>query len=408
LTDVNERSGPQGQLARAGVIHGPGDLRMEVRVVPTPGRGEAVVAIGAVGICGSDLGYFTGRSKYTVKHPFVLGHEAAGTIVALGTAGPSTGAHQLAVGSRVAIVPGVSCAQCVRCGEGLDNLCERVRYLGSAATDPPVDGAMQERICIPLKQLIGLPPKVSIAVGALLEPLAVAEHAVRRAEVGGSAVLIMGGGAIGQLVAQVARAAGAKQIALCEVRPRRRALAAEHGVDVVATPAELEQLIARGQTYDVVLDATGNPAAIDLCLRAAAPGRGRVVLIGNLPAGEGLPAESLARAEAWATATFRFPGGLRRALSLINGGLDIEWLVEEVVAMSDLHAAMEIALGDDPPIKIQVRPGDLDGNRTQLRGRFSLSAAAQPVADGKVVSGNDVQPNRPADLSDNPQKEART
>lgn len=343
---------------RAAVIHGTRDLRVDALAVPTPQAGEALVQVRAVGICGSDFGYLSGAAKYPVKAPFVLGHEASGVIAGLGeqTTDAAGSATPLAVGTRVALVPGSSCGECDSCLAGWDNLCPNVTYLGSAATDPHVDGALQEYLVVPVGRLIAIPDSVSDAAAALLEPLAVAEHAVRRGQVSAENVLVVGGGAIGQLLALCARAAGAAEVTICETQERRRQLALDHGTDHAVDPAGLEALMNDGAHYDVVLDATGNPAVLDLGIRATTPGDGRLIIVGNLPADTGLPAETVRRAEIWVTATFRFPAGLDRALELVTSGLDIDWLVERSADLDGLDEALAAAASADPPLKIQVSP----------------------------------------------------
>ena len=336
-------------------MRGPHNLHVESRGMPSPADGEALVQVQAVGICGSDFAYLAGTSKYPVKMPFVLGHEACGVVVAIYPSVDNV-STDLSNGSRVALVPSSSCGHCEVCRSGLAHLCKSVRYLGSAATHPHVDGALQQYICLPLDRLTQVPDEVSDAAAALLEPLAVAEHAVRRGDVGGHTVLIAGGGAIGQLLALCAKAAGATNVTICETQQRRRNLALAHGADDVADPAEIERQIDAEIGYDVVLDATGNPVALDLCVRACKRGRGKLVVVGNLPTGSDFPAEAIRRAEIWVTATYRFPGGLDRALALVTGGLDIDWLVEMKADLDHLDDAISAAAGIDPPLKIQIVP----------------------------------------------------
>jgi 2-desacetyl-2-hydroxyethyl bacteriochlorophyllide A dehydrogenase len=345
------RSALQRQCAV--VIHDTGDLRIESRPVPAPARGEALVAIGAVGICGSDLSYFTGSTKYPIKGPFVLGHEAAGVVVDVG---PATAPPDLRVGDTVALVPSASCGHCERCHAGYDNLCPEVRYLGSAAVVPHVDGALQTYLTLPVGRLVAVPDTVTVTAAALLEPLGVAEHAVRRAQVADQKVLVVGGGAIGQLVALVARCYGAESVAVSDIRPRRRRLAVAHGADRAIPPEEVLEQAAAGEDYTVVVEATGNPLAVDLALRALRPGRGRLVIVGNLPTDSGISAESVTRAETWVSGVFRFPGGLTRALALVTSGLSVEWLVEHTAGIDHATDAFSRAVADDPPLKTHIRP----------------------------------------------------
>lgn len=312
----------------AAVLHPGGELRLEERPVPAPGPGEVLVRIAAVGICGSDVAYVNGTSKFPLRAPLVMGHEAAGV---------------LEDGTRVALSPGFSCGTCTLCLSGRDNLCADVRYLGSAATMPHVDGALQEFLVMPASHLVELPDSVSLTTGALLEPLAVTLHAVRRVAVSGCSVLVMGGGAIGQLVALVSRTLGAAQVTLSDPLPGRREMAI--GAHRVLDPAELPA----AERFDVVFDATGHPDAVDLGLRAA---DGHMVVVGNLPADYGIPSAVLSRTEPWVTGTFRFPGGLAPALDfLMTSGLAIDWLVQHTVTLDDIHGAFD---RPDAPLKIHV------------------------------------------------------
>ena len=125
------------------VCHGAHDLRTERRALWPPSAGEAQVAIRATGLCGSDLHYFAhGRNgSFALRAPLVLGHEAAGVVVALGP-----GVTHLRVGQRVAIECGLMCNQCEYCNKGRYNLCKNMRFASSAKTFPHLDGTLQDRM----------------------------------------------------------------------------------------------------------------------------------------------------------------------------------------------------------------------------------------------------------------------
>ena len=341
------------QRQHAAVLYGVGDLRVELRAVRPPAADEALVAVSAVGICGSDLSYFKGSAKYEVREPFILGHEAAGTVVGLG---PDAGRSAVSIGDRVALVPGTSCGHCDLCQIGLDNLCPDVRYLGSAAANPHVDGALQQFILMSPDKLLPVPDSVTDASAALLEPLAVADHAVQRAQVDGQRVLVIGGGAIGQLVALLAARVGADSVTVSDLNPRRTARAVEHGADRGLSPEGVAAISDRGRGYDVVIEATGSPSALSLALSVLRPGTGRLVVVGNLPAGTTMHVDMLSRTEVSVTAILRFPGGLRRALDHLRSGLDVDWLVERTYPLSDTPAALAAGTKDDPPLKIHILP----------------------------------------------------
>ncbi|MCY7419283.1 MAG: alcohol dehydrogenase catalytic domain-containing protein, partial [Chloroflexi bacterium] len=181
------------------------DLRtvvLEDRPEPEMGPRDVVVAVRSVGVCGSDVHYYReGRiGDFVVEAPLILGHEAAGVVVAAGEL-----VTRLNVGQRVTIEPGVPDGTCVQCQAGRYNLCPEVRFLAT----PPVDGAFIERISVPEAFAHPVPDLLSDDAAALIEPLSVAVAACRVAAVGlGSSVLVTGACPIGVLVAQLASCAG--------------------------------------------------------------------------------------------------------------------------------------------------------------------------------------------------------
>lgn len=335
----------------AAVLAGAGDLQLQSRPRPIPAMGEVLVKIHSVGICGSDIAYYRGTAAYAINKPFVMGHEASGTIAGVGGA-----VSGLDIGTAVALLPSLSCGTCEQCRGGFDNLCPDTRYLGSAAVNPHRDGALQEYLVLPATHVLPLPAGFSLAAGALLEPMAVALHAVQKTSVAERSVLVVGGGAIGQLTALAARFLGAASLTVTDVSGRRAAAAVEHGADHALTGDELMSGIAQGHYFDVVFDASGHPAGVELALRAARPGTGRVVLVGNLPAGSGLPVKYISHAESWVTSTLRFAGGLEPALDfLTHNKLDITWLVEQTVPFSRILEAFNPPSPGEPPLKAHIQ-----------------------------------------------------
>lgn len=350
LATMSKSSEPQ-RWQHAAVLHAAGDLRLESRTVRSPGSQEALIRVAAVGICGSDVAYLNGTAKYDVNGPLIMGHEAAGVIDAVG---PGSG-PEARLGDRVAISPSFSCGKCSLCVSGRENLCPEVRYLGSAATSPHIDGALQQFLVVPVANLLPLPASVSWKAAALLEPLAVAYHAVQRADVADRSVLITGGGAIGQLLSLAARALGAGSITMSECVSERRDAAVAHGADRALDSGDARRAVELGERFDVIFDASGHPAAVDLALCAVEPAVGRVVLVGNLPPSHKLPVHEITRVESWVTATFRFPGGLGPALGLlVDNNLDVEWLVEHSTDLYHVRDAFAAAQRSQAPLKVQV------------------------------------------------------
>lgn len=347
------------------MLSGPGLLQIQRRGRPTPRAGEVLVKIHTVGICGSDTAYYNGTAAYTVNEPFVMGHEASGTVAGLGP-----GVSGPAEGSAVALVPSLSCGRCEQCASGFDNLCRETRYLGSAAVNPHRDGALQEYVVLPASHVLPLPEGFTLAEGALLEPMAVALHAAKKAPVAGATVLVVGGGAIGQLTALAARALGAANVTVADVSSRRARTAVDHGADTALTTAELAGRIAGGGHFDVVFDASGHPAGVEAALKAARPGTGMVVLVGNLPAGAGIPFKHLSQSESWVTSTLRFAGGLAPALDfLLEHQLDISWLVEQTAPFTEIQGAFAAPEAADAPLKIHIQFTDHTSSQTTTSKR---------------------------------------
>lgn len=206
------------------VLHGVGDMRLEPYPMPAaPSGKEVVVRITSLGICGSDVHYFTHGSigPFVVKSPMVIGHESAGLVVAVG---PDV--KHLQAGDRVALEPGVPCSTCEICRKGSYNLCPDMQFFAT----PPVHGSLARFIRHHGDFCYKLPDTVSDEEGAFCEPLSVGVHAARRAGVaGGDTVLVTGAGPIGLVCAMVSRAFGATRVIMTDVNAQRLEFAAQTG-----------------------------------------------------------------------------------------------------------------------------------------------------------------------------------
>ena len=341
----------------AWVLHGSRDLRREERPVPRLLAGQVLVRVERVGVCGSDVRYFqTGKvGPFTPTRPFVLGHEFSGEVVEIGAQ-----AAGLAVGDRVAVDPAQPCFRCEVCRDGRGNLCEFTRYYGSAASDPPVDGAFCELIAVPAANCYRLGEAVSYAAGALLEPLGIATHAVQRAgALMGKPVVVSGGGPIGQLIATVAKAAGAAFVAVGDPLAYPRSVAAgrvDYAFDptVAAGAAELADLTHGGPA--VVFEAAGAAASLEWALANVRRG-GRVVQIGHLPSPTSASLHLVMTRELEITGSFRLgSNGFSAGATLVESGrIEIESLVSSVASLDDVPGAIEAAADNDAEIKLQVR-----------------------------------------------------
>src|SRR5919199_991867 len=197
----------------AAVLHGIKDLRVEEVPVPTPGPREVLIEIMSVGVCGSDVHYYEeGRiGPFVVEAPLILGHESSGVVRALGD-----GATKHAVGTRVALEPGVPCGRCRMCRSGHYNLCPNISFFAT----PPVDGAFVRYVTIHEDFAFAVPDHVSDDAAALMEPLSVGIWACRKGKVApGAKVLVSGAGPVGLVTLQAALAFGASEVVITDINP---------------------------------------------------------------------------------------------------------------------------------------------------------------------------------------------
>jgi L-iditol 2-dehydrogenase len=260
---------------RALVFHGPHRLSWDDVPDARPGAGEAVVAIRAAGICGSDVHGFSGASGRR-RAPMVMGHELAGEVVEVGPAG-----DRATLGRRVVVQPFLACGSCAYCRAGGENLCRERQFLGATR-----DGGMAERLAVPVANLLPCDASLPYAHAALTEPLAVAIHAVRQAgEVAGRSALVAGCGAIGLLTLAVLRARGAGPIICTDLLAERRSIALALGANAASDGmGDLETSLARlthgVPEVDVAFDAAGIEATLSQAVGAVRPG-GTVIAIGG-------------------------------------------------------------------------------------------------------------------------------
>jgi L-iditol 2-dehydrogenase len=261
---------------RSLVFVGPGQMDVQDRPDPRPGPGEVVVAVRAAGICGSDVhGYLgvTGRRRPGV----VMGHEAAGDVIEVGA-----GVTRVRPGDRVALRSILPCGACERCRGGESNICPNRQGLGMQ-----FDGAYADRIVLPETMLLALPDGLSHTDGALIEPLAVAMHAVNRTPFDlMDVVVVIGAGAIGLLTLLAARLRGAGTVIVTDRNEHRLALARTFGADVAvnvddADPVAIVRGATGGRGADAVFEAVGIGATVAQSLAVARSG-GQVTWIGNL------------------------------------------------------------------------------------------------------------------------------
>ena len=246
---------------QASRFYGPRDITIEEIPDPVPGGGEAVVRVRSAGICGGDLHEYRARAQlYPTPYPRpAQGHELAGVVTAIGE-----GVTGIRPGDRVAVQPMISCGVCTQCARGRSALCERLEHIGVARP-----GGFAELCLTPAENLFPLPESVSDDEGALLDCTAVAVHALNRVPVErGARVVVLGAGAIGLAVAQLAKVGGA-HVTVVATRRRPLEVALGTGVDEVVDLGAGDD----GPTdADIVFETAGGPTLLERAVAVAAPG----------------------------------------------------------------------------------------------------------------------------------------
>lgn len=247
---------------KAYVLHGIGDLRYEDCPIPEIPSGWALVKVLAAGICSSDVPRIFEKGTY--HFPTIPGHEFSGKVESVVDAGDGEW-----VGKRVGIFPLIPCKKCDSCKKGQYETCSNYDYIGSRR-----DGGFAEYVAVPVWNLIELPDAVSDIQGALLEPAAVALHAVKRAQIfPGASVCVVGTGAIGLLAGQWAKFQGAGRVVIKGRSESKSQIVQRCGMEYI-------QDAHLGGEFDCVIEAVGSARALEESLLLAAPG-GRLVLMGN-------------------------------------------------------------------------------------------------------------------------------
>jgi len=336
----------------AAVLNAVNDLRLEPRPIPQPKPHEVLVKMKSIGICGSDVHYWThGRiGDFIVKAPMVIGHESSGVVEDVGSA-----VTHLKKGDRITLEPGVPCRMCDYCKTGRYNLCPDILFMAT----PPVDGSMVNYYCHAADFCFKLPDHVSLDEGAMCEPLSVGIHACNRAGVTiGSKVLITGAGPIGLMCLLAARAAGASEIILIDIKEDRLEVAKKLGAtDVISATADVvAELKKRGfGSVDITIECSGAEPAIRTAIKATRSG-GVVVLVGLGPAEIKMPIVDAAVREVDIRGIFRYANCYPKALALIaSGKVDVKPLITHHFSLKDVIKAFETARdGTGGAIKVAI------------------------------------------------------
>ncbi|XP_050575501.1 sorbitol dehydrogenase-like isoform X1 [Bombus affinis] len=346
------------------ILYGINDIRLEQTPIEEPDQNEVLLQMGCVGICGSDVHYLVnGRiGDFVVREPMIIGHESSGVVVKLGK-----NVKNLKVGDRVAIEPGVSCRMCKFCKGGRYNLCKEMVFCAT----PPVHGSLRRFYKHAADFCFKLPDNVTLAEGALLEPLSVGVHACKRAHIGiGSKVLILGAGPIGLLSLLVAKAMGASKVVIMvtercalDLSQNRLDLAKKLGADAILlttredseskTAEKIIQLL--GEEPDATIDACGAQSMIRLAILVTKSG-GVAVLVGMGAPEVQIPLMNALVREVDIRGVFRYANDYGDALDLLTSKkIDVKPLITHNYKLEETVQAFETSKsGQDNVVKVMI------------------------------------------------------
>ncbi|MFJ3317054.1 NAD(P)-dependent alcohol dehydrogenase [Herbaspirillum huttiense] len=318
------------------------------------GAQDVRIRIHTVGICGSDLHYYThGRiGPFKVEAPMVLGHEASGTIIEVGSA-----VTQLKVGDRVCMEPGIPRLDSPATLRGLYNLDPSVRFWAT----PPIHGCLTGSVVHPAAFTYRLPDNVSFAEGAIVEPLSIGLQAATKARMKpGDTAVVIGAGTIGAMTALAALAGGAARVILADVVAEKLAHFANNPavitVDVTQQAlTDVVQQVTGGWGADVVFEASGHAGVYQTLLDLVCPG-GCAVLVGMPPEPVALDVVTMQTKEVRLESVFRYANIFPRALALLSSGMiDVKPFISRSFPFSQgIEAFEEAARGRPQDVKIQI------------------------------------------------------
>lgn len=310
------------------------------------GSNDVLVKNKACGVCGTDVHIYLGeKGSAEITPPVVLGHEYSGIVEEIGK-----DVHTLKVGDHVCIDPNIYCNECVPCRMGKKQNCENLKALGVTR-----NGGFAEYSIVPATQCFKINPNIPFEWAAMAEPLACVLHGIDLANIKpGQSVLIIGGGAIGLLMAQVAKLSGASPVIVSEPVAKRREIALEVGVDGVVDPfgEDIEEALERLSGHkkaNVVIECIGKPATIRQAFDLA--GFSANIILFGVPSPQAtveLPLFDVYKKELHISGSMINPDTHQRAVNLINSGkIKIEPLITHRFSLNHLEEAIQSQMGTD-------------------------------------------------------------
>ncbi len=322
---------------RAIKIDSPNKIVIEEIEKPILTLGNAIIEVKAMGICGSDVHAYAGKSP-NVTYPIVIGHETAGIVVEI----DKDNEYGIKVGDKVVLDPYMYCGECYPCSQGRTNCCESLKCLGVQTT-----GSMSEFFAHPTKQLVKVPQDMDWESLAVVEPLVIALHAIHRCELKENEhIAIIGAGAIGMLIGMAAKAYGATPI-MVDIVEERLELAKEFGINYTVNPIKsdgVEEMkkITSGRMAECVVEASGSIAGIRNTLDYAAT-TGRIALTGWPKEEVKLPTALITRKELQIRGSRTGVGSeFKESIDLIySGKVDAKKIISKVTSFEELPKAIK-------------------------------------------------------------------
>ncbi len=340
---------------KAAILRGEKRIEIEDWLVPDFKENEVLVAVRSVAICGSDLHGFQGLIPLRRPIGITMGHELSGTVAEVGSK-----ITNVKEGDHVAVDPQLSCGECHPCRQGWRNLCENVRVIGSAMRGYQ-HGANAEYVAVPGENVYKMPGNLSFDEAAMAEPVGNAIHLVRRTGVGkGANVVILGAGAIGSIVIQVAKGFGAKKVTVIEPSAFKRELAKKMGADETLHPDkdDIIEHIYRdtgGLGADIILECCGIDATYNMAIQLARK-RGIVGAFGYLDEEVTFPMKPIIFSEISIIGSTGFYWPDDPALEMMaDGRIDVKPLITHSFPLDNAQEAYELAEKPES-IKVVINP----------------------------------------------------
>ena len=337
--------------SRMAMVHTAGTAVLVDREVPKPGNTEVLIAIRATSVCGGDLHIYKGKHT-SAPLPMSLGHELSGEVIEVGE-----GVTTVRIGDRVTVEPVIVCGDCLPCRSGLYGYCDNLSYHYRKG-----QGAMADYFVVDQRYVYKLPEHLSYEGGALIEPLAVAVHAVKRAKIGlGDKVVIIGAGPIGILIAAVSKAAGAREIIISDISEARLQMAAVMGATRTVNSrndsvVDVVREVTGGRGIGKSFECAGREETFVQAISCLCKG-GTATMVGifEQPAIQ-IPASIFVSQEIIVQGSQGYCWDFDTALALTST-LDLGKLVSHVFPLADVDKAMKAALDpNEKAVKIILKP----------------------------------------------------